>query len=174
MAPKSAWSCPQKCISPNSLGHGLELYHQTRSIRILKCISNLARSSSQSVLLSSLAHGVVTLWSYKADSPSSTLHQTWNGIQKEFMRQSGSISRRIWWWFENMKGYPALINHTNCVDLRKLSKSASEQDLGKIECVFHIMRWCLSTPRSTPRSPKYTLPVAESVSVVLVSPYVYI
>ena len=37
-------------------------------------------------------------------------------------------------------------NHTNCMDLWKLSKSACDQEQGKIECVFHIMRWCLSTP----------------------------
>jgi hypothetical protein len=30
--------------------------------------------------------------------------------------------------------------HTNCVDLQKLGNSAYDQELGKIECVFHILR----------------------------------
>jgi len=29
--------------------------------------------------------------------------------------------------------------HTNCLDLRKLGKSAYDQQLGNIECVFRIM-----------------------------------
>jgi len=61
-------------------------------------------------------------------------------------------------------------NHTNCVDLWKLGHSSRHQGLGKIECVFGIMRWCLSTPGSS----KYILPVAESIAVIPVSPYVYI
>jgi len=39
-----------------------------------------------------------------------------------------------------MKGYLAMMNHSNCVDLCTLFKSAWDQGLGKIECVFHIIR----------------------------------
>jgi len=50
-----------------------------------------------------------------------------------------------------------LRNHTNCVDLWKLGKSAWDQELWKIQCAFCcLMRWC----QSTPGSPKYILPVA--------------
>ena len=53
-------------------------------------------------------------------------------------------------------------NFTNCMDLDKLTKSVWEQNLGKIRCVLCIMK-CLSTLRST----RYTLPVAESISVIM-------
>jgi len=39
-----------------------------------------------------------------------------------------------------MPGYPAMMNHTNCVDLPKLGKSAWDQELGKIGFVFRIVR----------------------------------
>ena len=61
-----------------------------------------------------------------------------------------------------------LRNHTHCVDLWKLGKSAWDQELRKIQCVFRcLMRWCLSTPGS----PIYILPVAQSISAIPVSPY---
>jgi len=50
-----------------------------------------------------------------------------------------------------------LMNHTSCMDLWKLGKSAWDQELWKIQCVFCcLMRWCLPTLGS----PKYILPVA--------------
>jgi len=61
-------------------------------------------------------------------------------------------------------------NCTNCVNLWKLSKCARDQELGKRECVFSIMRWCLSTPGS----PIYILPVIECILVIPISLYVYI
>jgi len=39
-----------------------------------------------------------------------------------------------------MKRYPAIMNHTYCVDLRKLGKNDWDQELGNIECVFRILR----------------------------------
>jgi len=60
-----------------------------------------------------------------------------------------------------------VMTHTNCVDLLKLSKSAWDQELGKIECVFCIMRWCLSSLGF----PIYILRVAQSVSDIPVSLY---
>jgi len=60
--------------------------------------------------------------------------------------------------------------HMNSVDLQKLSQSVWNKELGKIKCALHIMRWCLSTPRS----PRYIMPVAESISVIPVSPEDYI
>jgi len=49
--------------------------------------------------------------------------------------------------------------HRNCVDLSKLGKSAWDQELWKIQCVFRcMMRWCLATPRS----PKYILSITKT------------
>ena len=45
----------------------------------------------------------------------------------------------------------------------------ADEELGKVERQFRIRR-CLSTPGSL----KYILPVAESITVIPVSPYVYI
>jgi len=42
-----------------------------------------------------------------------------------------------------------------------------DQEMGKIECVFHIMRWCLLTLGF----PKCILPIAQSVSVIAVCSY---
>jgi len=59
--------------------------------------------------------------------------------------------------------------HTNCVDLWMLNKNVWNQELGKIECVFHCMMigWWLSTLRFA----KYQLPIAQSISVTPVSPH---
>jgi hypothetical protein len=53
------------------------------------------------------------------------------------------------------------------MDLSTLSKSVQYQGLGKIACVFHIIRWGLSTPGS----PKYILPIAYYITSSPVSPY---
>jgi len=59
-----------------------------------------------------------------------------------------------------MIDYPAMENHTNCVDLWKLGQSVWNQQLGKIQCIFccMIMRSCLSTPGPS----KYLLPITEA------------
>ena len=42
---------------------------------------------------------------------------------------------------ESMNAWEECVTiHTNCVDLQKLGKSVYDQKLGKIECVFCIMR----------------------------------
>jgi hypothetical protein len=58
----------------------------------------------------------------------------------------------------------------NSVDLRKLHRSVYDQELGKTECVFDILRRCLSTSGYS----KYILAVAESISIIAVAQYVYI
>ena len=178
MASKFAPSWPPSA-SLYSLDHGLQLHLQTRSITASKCISKLDRLQPRSASSSSLNHGVVKRWSLKADSPSSTLRRTSHGIRREFMRKSKKEGERIWrdtrpWWTTQMPWiYEWLARvHEDQHKLRgstKLGKSAWDQELGKIECVCHIMRWC----QSTPGSPKYILPVAESISVIPSSPYVY-
>jgi len=61
-------------------------------------------------------------------------------------------------------------NHTDWVDLWKLGKSAWDQVLAKIEFVLCIVQWYLSTAGL----PKYILCVAEFISIIPVSPDVYI
>jgi len=78
------------------------------------------------------------------------------------------LAQRVWEdsGREDMEGYLAVRNHTNGVDLQQLGKSAWDQQLGKIDCVFCIMR-CLSTLEF----PKYIPPVAQFISIIPVSPY---
>ena len=83
---------------------GLQAHLQIRSIKACKCISKLTRSQPRSASLSSL-HGVVKLWSEMADIPSSTLRRTSHDSRREFVRNSGSGSRRVWREWEDMKGY---------------------------------------------------------------------
>jgi len=116
--------------SPNSLNYGLQVHLWVHAIS--KPISKLLRSQLPSTSLSSHDHGLV-------NRPSS------HGIRREFVRKSGSGSRSVGRGSADMKRYPAVRNRTNCVDLWKLGKSAWEQELGKINCVFRIMRWYLST-----------------------------
>ena len=183
---KLAWSGPQSA-SLSSLDHGLYVYLQTGSITTSACISNLAPSPPQSVSHNSLNHSVVNCWGWNAYIPSSTLRRTSPGIRKEFMRKSGSDSRSVGSVFRGYEGIPSydeqhklggsmsawqecIMNLTNCVDLWKLGKSVWRQELGKRECVFCIMGRCLSTLGSA----KYRLPVAESISIIPVSRYVYL
>jgi len=175
-ASKFARSWPSKCISqfalsqppsvsPNSLSYGLQVW----TIISSKCMSKLAQPRPRTASLWTLDYGVVKRWRLKAGSPSSTLRRTSHGIPREFVKKTSSGSRSVARGLDDVKGFPAIMNHTNCVDQWKLAKSVWDQKLGKIACVFRIMR-CLSALGSS----KYTLPVAESITVISVSPYVYI
>jgi len=73
-----------------------------------KCISKLAQSWPPSTSLSAHNHSVVIQWS-----------SCW--IERKFVRNSCSGSSSIGTGWENMKAYPAMRNHTKCVDLWKLS-----------------------------------------------------
>ena len=68
---------------------------------------------------------------------------------------------------EDINGYLAVRNHTNCLNLWQLSNSAWDQVLGKIDCVYFIS-WddvyilpCISL----------CLLITQSVSTICVSPY---
>jgi hypothetical protein len=72
---------------------------------------------------------------------------------------------------ESVKASPGGLGiQTQCVDPQKLGSSAWYQELGKIEFVFRIMRWCLCWPGS----PKNVPTITECISIIPVSPYVYI
>jgi len=151
-----------RSLHPSSHGHGLQ-------VRTIKA-SKLSCSGPQSASPSSVHHNAVNWWSSKADSPSWTPHRTSHSIRKQYLNKFCCILRRVGTGWEDMNGYPAMMNHTNCVDISKLGKGVWDQQLWKIEFGFRIMRWCLSNLGSA----KYILPVDESVSIIPVSPYVHI
>jgi len=84
-----------------------------------------------------------------AVSPPWTFRHTSHNIQTEFVRKNGSSWRSLGRKWEDMI-LPGHANPRNCVDLDEMK-----------------MSWCLSTPGS----PEYVLPVAQSTSVTPVSPY---
>jgi len=134
---------------PNSLSYGLELHHWVHSILACKCISKLTQSQPTTKSLSSHNHAVVT-------------RQSSHGIGRECMKMNSSGSRRVGSGSEDMKCYLAMMNSKNCLVLWHFSKCGWDQELGKIDCIFRIMRWCLCIPGS----PKYIFPLAQSVSVI--------
>jgi len=151
-----ARSWPQSA-SLNSLNHSLQVYLQTCSIMASECISKLTAWCCKSLELERRNPLINTL-----------AHFAWH--------PKGICEKERFWLEERtnrVRGYediPTMMNRTNCFNLWKLGKSAWDRVLEKIECVFFGMRWCLSTPGSS----KYILPVAESISVIPVSSYVYI
>jgi len=85
-------------------------------------------------------------WSKTTESVSSIVGGTLPNILRDFVRSSGFGWRSIGSGSEDIIGYPAGRNHSNCVDLYKLSNHQGDQDLEMIECVYsRVIRWCLST-----------------------------
>jgi len=149
MALKFGWLRPPSA-SPNSLNHGLQVHLWVDSISASKCNSKLAQSRPQRGID---LQCILTLDRSRPPSTSLRSHdqgvlRRWgsHGIRRELVRKSGSASRSIGRGWEYMKRYPAVRNHTYWVDLWMLGKSAWDQELGKTDCVFRIMRWCLYSP----------------------------
>jgi len=143
---KLAWSRPPN-VSPNSLDYGLQLHLHTCSIIISECISKFTQSWSPSVSPNKLdnCHTVrlynylITTWECMSEltwsrccemvelegrQPSTKLCSTSRGIWREIVWKSGSGSNSVESGLEDMNRYPAKINHTNCIDLWMLGKSA--------------------------------------------------
>jgi len=164
---KLAW-WPPPIVSPNSLDYSL----QTRSIMASQCISKFSQSQcGETVELEGRQPMMKTL-------PHLALYP--KGIHEKEWFQFKERRKRVRWYDSllrhdephklhvSMNAWQEWMRiHTDWVDLRKLGKSAWDKELGKIVC---IIRWCLSTPGS----PKYILPFAESITVMPVSQYVYI
>jgi len=91
----------------------------------------------------------LNIYTSTAVSPPSTFRHTSRDIQTGFVRKNGSTSRIQGRKWEDMI-LPGCENPRNCVDPDEMK-----------------MRWCPSTPGS----PEYVLPVAQSTSVTPVSPY---
>jgi len=78
----------------------------------------------------------------KLSHPSLSLHAM-------IKSQPGSRSRGWGWEVMILPGHE---DSRNCVDPRNRGKSEWDQKMGKIECVFRIMRWCFSSPGSALQS----------------------
>ena len=199
-----AQSRPQSA-SLSSLNHGLHVYIQTSSIMAFKCISKLARSWSWSASVTWLDHGLpvyiqtrsITASKFAWSGPSSSFpnlfdHQPpsaspnspdysaverWScdGIRREFVRKSSSGSSSVWRGWEDMMGYPAMRKHKYCVDLWMPGKSAWDQELWIMDCVFRIMRWCVYTPHCSVhlRYPWISIPPLRC-SICLCFPFILV
>jgi len=168
---------------PIPLGHGLQVHPQTRSIMASKCISKLARSQASSASPKLLDHGFQTrsITASKCISnnarswpPSASPNSLDHSLQVHPQTRSIAASK---WISKLARSRPPSASPKSLdyglgvyprVHLIVIFRRTSK--LGKIESVFRIMRWCLSTPGS----PTYILPVAESISIIPVSPNVYI
>jgi len=81
-----------------------------------------------------------TMWTYAAKICQLS-HRTYHGMQREFVRNNDSSSRSVGREWEEMTGYPAVRNHTNCVDLRNLgdarhvTQSSELHESGPQECL---------------------------------------
>jgi len=155
-------------ISPNIFHYGLQVHLQTWWIIGSECISEFTRSWCGEMVVLDGWHPIINTlphlaWHTKGIHGNERFlpeeRRKWvrqyDGIpgHDEPHKLCGSMNA----WKQCMR------NHTNCVGLWKLGRSAWDQELGKIVCVFCTMRWCLSTTGST----KYILPVAESISICI-------
>ena len=165
--------------SAASLINLLQALLQSQSIKASECIPKHTQSPPPSPPPNLLDHGLqVNLyvhtntvwwngWARRQRALLSTPHHTSHRDWRAFMRKYSSGSRSIGSGLEDIQEFPAVKNHTNCVDLWMLCKSGWDEQLRKIELVFHIMGWCLSTQGSA----KYIIPVPQSTSVIPESPY---
>jgi len=134
--------------SSNLLKHGLQVQLQTRSIVASKCISKVALLQ----IPNSLHCGLQVHLQTRTIAASKCISKLARSRCPSASPNSLGHGLRVYPWVHLI----VIFRHTS--------------KLGKIECVFRIMRWCLSTPVS----PTYILPLAESISVIPVSPNVYI
>ena len=141
-------------MSPISVNYSL----QVCTITAAEWISKFTRSRCGEMVELQCWQPIITSPPYVAWHQKGILQteQFWLGERSEMVSEYALI-------------IPAVMNHSKCLDLWMLRKSVWDQEVGKRDCVLHIMRWCLSTLGS----PKYMRPAAESISVIPVSPYVY-
>jgi hypothetical protein len=129
--------------SPNSIDRGLQVHLQTSWITPSMCISKIIRlppSSSynsglrvhlqtRSIMVSKRIYMFIALWCGETvelerrqpiidNAPHLTCFP-----KGEFVRKNSSSLCSIRRWREDIKGYPAMMNHTNWVDLWTLGKS---------------------------------------------------
>jgi len=99
---------------PSSLDLALQVQLQTRSIIAPKEISK-------------------STWSRCGGMVELTSHPKGVREKQRFWLEEGM--KRGW---EDRKGYPALSNHTNCMDLWMLGKREGDQVLGETACVYFV------------------------------------
>jgi len=122
---KVAWSQPP---SVSLTSHYYVL--QTRSITATNCISKVAWCRPPSVSSNSLDYILQTRSIIASDTSLSLLNhgvvKRWcsHNIRLEFVRNRGSSLRSVGRGWDDMKGLPAMIYHTNCMDLWMFHKNA--------------------------------------------------
>jgi hypothetical protein len=167
---------------PNSLNYGLSVHLltesiiafnciQTCTIAASKCLSNLALlRCSEMVDLEGRQHTInlplYLAWNHEwmFEIVQFWFAKRWNRVQW-YTRGSGNDETNKLRGSMNA-GQECVRHDTNWVGLWKLGKSVTNQDLGMIEWVFHILQWC----QSTAECPMYILTVDVSLSVIAVSP----
>jgi hypothetical protein len=148
---KLAWMRPPGA-SPMLLDHGIPLHLQTCTMAASKCISKLAQlwpPSASPMLLDHSLHLQPHTRSIPASKCNSKLGWSWPPHASPNLLDLG-VGEYTW-------------AHSIIIVRRILQ-------LGKIECVFRIMRWSLYTQGSS----KSILPIAESNTGIPVSQNVYI
>jgi len=131
------------------INHALQVHLQIHSIMASKCICEFTPSqppcpSPNSLDYSLQSHLQVHLILASKYISRFTLSQC--GETEELCwHPRGICANELFWLeesrkrgWENMYGYPAVRNQTNCVDLWMLGKSRWGQLLGKIDCVQNI------------------------------------
>jgi hypothetical protein len=137
--------------SPNPLDHGFQVHIQTRSIVALKCITKV-------------------VWSWLPIASPKLLHCGLEvHLQTHLIAASKCISNLPWSRppRTSRNSLDHLLGVYSRVQSNVIFRRTSKR--GKIVCVFRTMRWHLCTPGS----PKYIIPVTESISVISVSPNGY-
>jgi hypothetical protein len=123
-----------KYRSPHLLVHRLHMHLQPSLMTALKCISKLtpswpAMSHHASRRVCVYVHFITWWWTSGAQRQTAhhphSIHKLDN-IATEYMRKSGSGLRSVGRGCEDIKGYMAMMNYTNCMNLRTLGKSVWE------------------------------------------------
>jgi len=98
-------------VFPNTLDWSLQLSLQPPSITASECISTFTRSQCGATVELDGRLPIINI----------PLLLAW--FRSEFMRKIGSSCKSIEQGWEDMNGYPVMMNHTHCVDLWTLGKS---------------------------------------------------
>ena len=127
---------------PDWVGKTLYWCYYTLDRRLVHAVSGIVKWLAHEILLSPsfswwfVPSPLPLPKNTKLSHPSLSLHA---------MIRSQPGSRSMGWGWEVMI-LTGREDSRNCVDLRNRGKSDWDQKMGKIQCVFRIMRWCLSTP----------------------------
>jgi len=113
------------CASLSVLDLGLQDHLWVHRMLASKSISEFTGSRPLSASPNSLNLSVVNGQSYQAGSLLSVLCHVSHNIWRVSVRISSSFSKSVCGWWADMKGYSMILNHTHCVDIRRIGKISS-------------------------------------------------